>query len=45
MQTMISSTQKTIQPITAHSSENQNVRISHARCDATQVPCASSRFT
>ncbi len=44
-QATISNTQKTIQPITVHSSENQNVRISHARCDATHVPCAWVRFT
>ena len=35
----------TSQPSTAHRSDHQNVRISHVKCDATQVPAASPRFT
>ena len=33
------------QPMTDHSSDHQNVRISQVKCEATQVLAASSRFT
>ena len=29
----------------SHRNDHQNVRMSHVRCDATQVLRASSRFT
>ena len=42
---MMPSTISTAQPISAHTVDHQNVRISQVMCDSTHVPRASLRFT